>query len=380
MIVNSFDFNFFFPIGHNPPISDRKGVANALRTNCFSPVDWAFFQNGNSANAFIVIEANTTSNLFLFRSIPLHGLRSTDLSGESSRPSKYACGPCQPKLYHAGSGAKFLEVLGRCERKTDWRIYADFAHGVDRNGQRVVCGRGLRAANHRGCLRSGFHHDRPVFSRFSRGPLFGNTKAIKLHTEMDLRALFLAWIRITHGKVHDVTFLDQLILEPAAFYIMDRDTSICSPLSVHTKHGVFCKPEAKSNLDYIRRSSHSIDLDRITKRSDHFAQGSKTSQLYPDPLRRISFFDIQNHRRLIFLTNNFVLPALTIALLFKRRWKIELFFKWIKQKSSDQGVLRNFRERRENSNLDCQSPYMCWWRSSRRSSESSEHSTKFSKF
>src|SRR3990172_11454657 len=99
-----------------------------------------------------------------------------------------------------------------------------------------------------------------------------------------------------------------------------------------TQHTAFFVTRAKNNLDYIRRSSQSVDLG-TGLRSDQtiLLKGPKTSQLYPDPLRRISFFDIEKHRRLVFLTNNFVLPALTIAQLFKSRWKIELFFKWIKQ-------------------------------------------------
>jgi len=156
--------------------------------------------------------------------------------------------------------------------------------------------------------------------------------AIKLHTEMDLRGSIPCLIRITHGKVHDVTFLDQLVLEPAAFYVMDRGYIDFARLYRFTQHMAFFVTRAKSNLDYTRRSSHLIDPG-TGLRSDQIIllRGPKTSQLYPDPLRRISFFDIGEHRRLIFLTNNFVLPALTIALLFKRRWKIELFFKWIKQ-------------------------------------------------
>jgi len=156
--------------------------------------------------------------------------------------------------------------------------------------------------------------------------------AIKLHTEMDLRGSIPCLIRITHGKVHDVTFLDQLVLEPAAFYVMDRGYIDFARLYRFTQNMAFFVTRAKSNLDYTRRSSHSIDSG-TGLRSDQIIllRGPKTSQLYPDPLRRISFFDIGEHRRLIFLTNNFVLPALTIALLFKRRWKIELFFKWIKQ-------------------------------------------------
>jgi hypothetical protein len=149
---------------------------------------------------------------------------------------------------------------------------------------------------------------------------------------MDLRGSIPCVIRITHGKVHDVTFWDQLILEPAAFYIMDRGYIDFARLYRFTQHTASFVTRAKSNIDYIRRASRSVDPG-TELRSDQtiLLRGPKTSQLYPDPLRRISFFDIEKHRRLIFLTNNFVLPALTITLLFKCRWQIELFFKWIKQ-------------------------------------------------
>jgi transposase len=149
---------------------------------------------------------------------------------------------------------------------------------------------------------------------------------------MDLRGSIPCVIRITHGKVHDVTFLDQLVLEPAAFYIMDRGYIDFARLHRFAQHAAFFVTRAKSNLDYIRRSSHTVDPG-TGLRSDQtiLLRGPKTSRLYPDSLRRISFFDIEKRRRLIFLTNNFLLPALTIALLFKRRWQIELFFKWIKQ-------------------------------------------------
>jgi hypothetical protein len=149
---------------------------------------------------------------------------------------------------------------------------------------------------------------------------------------MDLRGAIPCFICITEGTTHDVTILDQLIFEPTAFYIMDRGYIDFGRLYRLSQNKAFFVTRAKKNLDYQRRSYRPVDPP-TGLRSDQtiVLRGPKTSQLYPDPLRRISYFDTETNRRFVFLTNNFVLPALTIALLFKHRWQIELFFKWIKQ-------------------------------------------------
>jgi IS4 transposase len=252
---------------------------------------------------------------------------------ESLRDIEICLRAMQPKLYHAGIRGKVSRsTLADANEKRDWRIYADFAHVL------IGMARQLYADEDFGLqiTQAAYALDSTTIdlclSLFPWASFRQHKGAIKLHTEMDLRGSIPCVIRITHGKVHDVTFLDQLVLEPAAFYMMDRGYIDFARLYRFTQNMAFFVTRAKSNLDYIRRSSHCIDPG-TGLRSDQtiLLRGPKTSQLYPDPLRRISFFDIENHRRLIFLTNNFVLPALTIALLFKRRWKIELFFKWIKQ-------------------------------------------------
>jgi len=252
---------------------------------------------------------------------------------ESLRDIEICLRAMQPKLYHAGIRGKVSRsTLADANEKRDWRIYADFAHVLIGMARELYVDEdfGLQITEAAYALDSTTID--LCLSLFPWASFRQHKGAIKLHTEMDLRGSIPCVIRITHGKVHDVTFLDQLILEPAAFYIMDRGYIDFARLYRFTQNMAFFITRAKSNLDYIRRSSHSIDSG-TGLRSDQtiLLKGLKTSQLYPDPLRRISFFDIENHRRLIFLTNNFVLPALTIALLFKRRWKIELFFKWIKQ-------------------------------------------------
>jgi hypothetical protein len=239
----------------------------------------------------------------------------------------------QPKLYHAGIRSRVSRsTLADANEKRDWRIYADFAHVLIRMARQLYADEDFGLQLNQAAYALDSTTIDLCLSLFPWASFRQHKGAIKLHTEMDLRGSIPCVIRITHGKVHDVTFLDQLVLEPAAIYIMDRGYIDFARLHRFTQHTAFFVTRAKSKLDYTRRSSHSVDLG-TGLRSDQtiLLKGPKTSQLYPDPLRRISFFDIEKHRRLVFLTNNFVLPALTIALLFKCRWKIELFFKWIKQ-------------------------------------------------
>ena len=149
---------------------------------------------------------------------------------------------------------------------------------------------------------------------------------------MDLRGNIPCFIRITEGKTHDVNVLDELVLEPGAFYIMDRGYIDFARLYTFTQQAAFFVIRAKRNLDYTRRSS--LAVDKTTGlRSDQtiVLHGPKTSTDYPDTLRRISYLDAATDKRLVFLTNHFVLPAFTITQLYQCRWQVELFFKWIKQ-------------------------------------------------
>jgi IS4 transposase len=156
--------------------------------------------------------------------------------------------------------------------------------------------------------------------------------AVKLHTLIDLRGNIPCFIRITHGKTHDVTVLDHLPIEPGAFYMMDKGYIDFGRLHVFTRRMAFFVTRAKKNLDCYRRESRVVDKS-TGLRSDQtiVLRGVKTSKLYPDALRRIAYYDAEHDRRLLFLTNNFELPALTIAQLYRCRWQVELFFKWIKQ-------------------------------------------------
>jgi len=149
---------------------------------------------------------------------------------------------------------------------------------------------------------------------------------------MDLKGSIPCFIRITGGSVHDVNFLDELLIEPGAFYIMDRGYIDFARLYTFTKSMAFFVTRAKTNLDYIRINYRTVDKS-TGLRSDQtiVLRGQRTSQDYLVPLRRISYYDADTNKRLVFLTNNFTLDAIIIAKLYKCRWQIELFFKWLKQ-------------------------------------------------
>ena len=167
---------------------------------------------------------------------------------------------------------------------------------------------------------------------FPRAKFRQQKGAVKLHTLLDLRGNIPCFVRVTHGKTHDVNVLDHLPLESGAFYVMDRAYVDFKRLHRFSEQAAFFVTRSKKNMDSSRRSSRI--LDKTTGlRSDQtiILRGLKSSALYPDPLRRVTFYDAESGRRFAFLTNNFTLPALTIAQLYRCRWQVELFFKWIKQ-------------------------------------------------
>ena len=156
--------------------------------------------------------------------------------------------------------------------------------------------------------------------------------AVKVHTLMDLRGSIPCFFHVTAGNIHDLNILDELLFEPGSFYIMDRGYIDFGPLYALAQSLAFFVVRAKSNLDYSRRTSRQVDKS-TGLRSDQtiILKGPKTSQAYPEPLRHISYLDTDTQKRFVFLTNNFTLPALTIPQLYQCRWRVELFFKWIKQ-------------------------------------------------
>jgi hypothetical protein len=156
--------------------------------------------------------------------------------------------------------------------------------------------------------------------------------AIKMHTLLDLHGNIPTFISITDGKVHDVNILDEIMPEAGAFYVMDRGYVDFERLYVFTLSAAFFVVRTKSNVILQRRYSHPVD--RTTGvRSDHtvILTAIGSANVYPDALRRVSYLDVETRKRFKFLTNNFRLPAVTIAQIYKSRWQVELFFKWIKQ-------------------------------------------------
>ncbi len=159
-----------------------------------------------------------------------------------------------------------------------------------------------------------------------------NKAAVKMHTLLDLRGSIPSFIEVSDGKRHDVHLLDEIIPEPGAFYVMDRAYLDFKRLHAFHRGGAFFVTRAKTGLVLNRRYSHAVIAGTgITSDQTVVLGTAGSAKNYPDTLRRVRFVDSENNRSFIFLTNNFELPPLTIAQLYKARWRVELFFKWIKQ-------------------------------------------------
>ena len=192
-------------------------------------------------------------------------------------------------------------------------------------------------------------------SVFPWAPFRSTKAAVKLHTLLDLRGNIPSFIFISDGKFHEVNVLDQLVPEPGAFYVMDRGYIDFERLGRLHQAGSFFVTRAKSNFQASRRYSATVDrttglvCDQTVVLTGYYSRKG----FREEPLRRIKFNDPESGKRLVFLTNNFALPAFTITQLYRLRWQVELFFKWMEQEFfSDQGVLRHQRERGQVTSLD----------------------------
>ena len=237
------------------------------------------------------------------------------------------------KLYHMGfHGRVARSTLADANDTHDWRIYADFAQVLIRVARPLYVSDPI-----------GLDLDHSLYaldsttidlclSLFPWARFRKNKAAVKMHTLLDLHGNIPTFISITDGTVHDVNVLDEILPEAGAFYVMDRGYVDFERLYVFTLSAAFFVVRTKSNVILQRRYSHPVE--RTTGvRSDHTvilaAIGSAT--VYPETLRRVSYLDVETRKRFKFLTNNFTLPAVTIAQIYKSRWQVELFFKWIKQ-------------------------------------------------
>src|ERR1035437_1976383 len=252
---------------------------------------------------------------------------------ESLRDIEACLGSLQAKLYHLGFRGKVARsTLADANESRYWRIFADFAQRL------IAIARGL-------CVREpmGVDLEQSLYAldsttidlcltlfpwaRFRR-----RKAAVKLHTLLDLRGNIPTFIRVTDGKVHDVNMLDEIMPQAGAFYVMDRGYVDFERLFLLTLSSAFFVVRTKSNLLLQRRYSHPVGKSTgVCSDQTVILSSFESASVYPDALRRVSYCDAETNKRLKFLTNNFTLPALTIAQIYKQRWQVELFFKWIKQ-------------------------------------------------
>ena len=252
---------------------------------------------------------------------------------ESLRDIEACLRSMQGKLYHLGFRGKVARsTLADANESHDWRIFADFAQVL------IAIARPLHARD-----TIGIDLDQALYaldsttidlclSLFPWAKFRRRKAAVKMHTLLDLHGNIPTFIRVTSGDVHDVNLLDEILPEAGAFYVMDRAYIDFQRLFVFTLSSAFFVVRTKSNVLLQRRYSHPVDKSTGV-RSDQtvILTSFESASVYPDALRRVSYFDAETNKRLKFLTNNFVLPAVAIAQIYKCRWQVELFFKWIKQ-------------------------------------------------
>src|SRR5664280_230978 len=237
------------------------------------------------------------------------------------------------KLYHMGLRGKVSRTtLADANESHDWRIFADFAQ--------ILIGIARPLYLHDPI---GMDLDQSLYaldsttidlclSLFPWAKFRKHKAAVKMHTLLDLHGNIPTFIRITSGVVHDVNLLDEILPEAGAIYVFDRGYIDFQRLFVFTLSSAFFVVRTKSNVLLQRRYSHPVDKSTGV-RSDHIVilSAIDSAKVYPDTMRRVSYLDVKTRKRFKFLTNNFTLPALTIAQIYKSRWQIELFFRWIKQ-------------------------------------------------
>lgn len=252
---------------------------------------------------------------------------------ESLRDIETCLGAFQKKLYHCGvRGLIARNTLAHANETRDWRIYADFAR-VLIDTARDLYHREPFALELEETIYALDATTIDLCLALFPWATFRRTKgAIKLHTLLDIQGNIPTFIEITPANVHEVNILENLVFEAGSFYIMDRAYIDFERLNHLHQHHAFFVIRAKSNMQFTRIYSHAVDRSTGLRCDQTITlTGFYTLKGYPEKLRRIKFYDDEHDVRLTFLTNNFTLSALTIAQLYKRRWQIELFFKWIKQ-------------------------------------------------
>ena len=252
---------------------------------------------------------------------------------ESLRDIEACLRATRQKLYHMGIHSKVSRnTLANANQVRDYRIYADFAQALIGIARKLYINEDFGVE----LQQTAYALDATIIdlclSLFPWAKFRNRKGAIKLHTLLDLRGSIPAFVIITHGKVHEVTVLDDLIIEAGAIYIMDRGYLDFSRLNRIQQALAFFVTRAKSNFKFKRIYSNKVDKSTGVQCDQIIVlTGFYTKKNHSDKLRRIRYYDRENNKTLVFLTNNFSLPAMTIAKLYRCRWQVELFFKWIKQ-------------------------------------------------
>ena len=237
------------------------------------------------------------------------------------------------KLYHLGiRGEVSRSTLARANECRDWRVYADLAKVLIAMARPLYAAEPLIAELDSTVYALDSTTIDVCLSLCPWAPYERSRGAVKMHTLLDLRGSIPTFIDITHGRSHDVLALDRIAFEPGAFYVMDRGYLSFERLYRIVQSGAFFVTRALRTTQMERQYSRPVARD-TGLRSDQTVvlTGVKTRHYYPVALRRVSYRDLTSNKRFVFLTNNFLLPALTIAQLYQNRWSIEVFFKWIKQ-------------------------------------------------
>jgi len=238
----------------------------------------------------------------------------------------------QTKLYHMGIQSVARNTLANANKVRDWRIFADFAQVLIAQARTLYRGDEIGVELEHTVYALDSSTVDLCLSLFPWASFRKRKGAVKLHTLLDLRGNIPSLIIITNGKIHDVNILDELVIEAGAIYIMDRGYVDFERLYAVHQASAFFVTRAKDNCDWRRIYSRPVDKTTGVQCDQTIAlNGFYASKHYPQHLRRVRYFDAVNNKRLVFFTNNFALPALTIAELYRCRWQVELFFKWLKQ-------------------------------------------------